>query len=231
MKEAVRQVSGEDCEIVGASRTDSGAHAEGQVCHFDNSRPIENRKWKQALNRLLPIDVSVVDAKRVPDWFNSRFCAIHRQYRYRYLLGEKDPFRNRFAYHYWDDLDVNAMRRASEVLVGEHDFRGFTEELDPTVENTRRKVFRLDLKRKGNEIWMDVYGTAFLRGMMRRIAGSLFEVGRGKRPENYPAELLTEKWREMHLPVVLPARGLTLMRITYGRHPRDHRTNSSDNEE
>ena len=222
MTEAVRRVSGEDCEIVGASRTDSGAHARGQVCHFDTQTPIEPEKWVQALNRVLPNEVAVVQASRVGQEFNSRFCVVDRFYRYRFVLGTRDPFRTRYAQEFWGGLDVERMQKAGNALIGHHDFKGFTEELDPTVENTKRKIFSLDVQTKRDEVWVDVVGTAFLRGMMRRIAGCLFEIGRGVRPEGDAKRILT-KWQEMHLPVVLPAKGLTLMRIRYGRHPRDHR--------
>jgi tRNA pseudouridine38-40 synthase len=222
LTEAVRRVSGEDCEIVGASRTDSGAHAKGQVCHFDTSVPIKPDRWVQAVNRVLPLDLSVVSARWVGAEFNSRFCAIDRHYRYRFLLGTRDPVRSRFSHFHWEDLDFSQMVVAGSGLIGLHDFRGFTEELDPGVENTMRRIFSSDLKKVRDEIWLDIVGTAFLRGMMRRMAGILFEIGRGIRPVEDVERVLTN-WQEMHLPVVLPARGLTLMRIRYGRHPRDHR--------
>lgn len=222
LTEAVRRVSGEDCEIVGASRTDSGAHAKGQVCHFDAQAPIEPAKWVQALNRILPPDLSVLLAARVGSEFNSRFCAIDRSYRYRFVIGTRDPFRGRYAHFHWEPLDVSRMQHAGKDLVGLHDFRGYTEELDPSVENTKRRVFSLSVRQIRDEVWVDVAATAFLRGMMRRIAGALFEIGRGVRPVSDAAEILRHP-QDMHLPVVLPARGLTLMQIRYGRHPKDHR--------
>ena len=223
LKEAVRQVSGEDCEIVGASRTDSGAHAEGQVCHFDTGKPIEDGNWLLALNRLMPQDLAVLDAKKVSSAFHSRFCADYRLYRYRFLIGTRDPFRARYTFGHWAELNVEAMQRAGQALLGEHDFRAFTEELDPSVENTVRRLFRVSVEKKRDEICIEIAGTAFLRGMMRRIAGCLFEVGRGKRPEEHTGLLLTKERERMHLPVVLPAKGLTLVKVVYGRHPRDRR--------
>lgn len=87
--EAVRRVSGEDTEIVGASRTDSGAHAKGQVCHFDTATPIEPARWTQALNRILPPDVAVCRAAYVSPRFHARFCAGDRRYRYRIATGDR----------------------------------------------------------------------------------------------------------------------------------------------
>jgi tRNA pseudouridine38-40 synthase len=223
LTEAVRRVSGEDCEIVGASRTDSGAHARGQVCHFESNVPIPAEKWAGALNRILPADVAVRSSNVVSERFHSRFCAESRFYRYRIAVGPRDPLRARYVYTHWEPLDVAAMKVAACALVGEHDYRAYTEELDPRLTNTVRRMHEVTVKAVRDEIWIDVRGTAFLRGMMRRMAGALFEVGRAlRRPESL-AQMLTEEWSRMHLPVVLPACGLTLMSIRYGRHPVDNR--------
>ena len=228
MKEAVRRVTGEDLEIVGASRTDSGA--KGQVCHFDSAVNLNAHRWVLALNRQLPLDLAVKSATAVPDTFNSRFCADDRHYCYRIAVGEVDPLRARFHHHYGRPLDLDAMQEAALHLVGKHDFRAYTEELDKWVANTRREVRSVRVARSGDEVHIHVVATAFLRGMMRRISGLLLDVGRGKRPPADAALLLTEKRDTMHWPVVLPAKGLTLERIRYGRHPRDNRTAFSGND-
>ncbi len=221
LKEAVRQVSGEDVEIVGASRTDSGAHARGQVCHFDSAKPVKH--WYQALNRALPMDVRVARVELVADTFHSRFSAADRFYRYRILSDVSDPFRGRFAYVNHQVLDLDLMNRAAGFLEGTHDFRAFTEELDDSVDNTIRELFSVSVSRVRNEVRVDIVGTAFLRGMMRRISGGLFEVGRGKRSLEGFKMLLSDQKQTLEWPVVLPARGLTLMQVRYGRHPRDNR--------
>lgn len=222
--EAVRQVSGEDVEITGASRTDSGAHAKGQVAHFDSEVRIEPTKWSRVLNKVLDQDVRVVDSSKVGDDFHARFGAADRWYRYRLLIGQGDPFRSRYCCGHWVELDTALMSQAGQTLVGEHDFRAYTEELEPDVENTVRTLFSVKIRKVRDEIWLDVVGTAFLRGMMRRIAGGIFEVGRGLRdPKEIGALLRPEERDSLQWPVVLPARGLTLMRVRYGRHPRDGR--------
>lgn len=220
----MRQVSGEESEIVGASRTDSGAHARGQVCHFDTRCPIPPERWAAALNRLLPPDCAVVESSEVRPDFHSRFMARDRTYRYRFLVGKSDPFRARHTYRIpiWPDLE--AMREAAGALIGHHDFRGLSEELEPDA-NSWRCVTRAEVRRVRDEIWVTVTANAFVRGMMRRIAGGLWEVGRGKRTVREFAKLLDEEQRrEVDLPVVLPARGLTLMKVRFGRHLQDHRT-------
>lgn len=228
LKDAVRQVSGEDCEITGASRTDSGAHARGQVCHFDTSNPMPVENWVRALNDRLPADLSVREAKRVHPDFHSRFWADRRWYRYRISQGIPDPFSDRFAY-WWPgrELDVEAMAEAADFLKGSHDFYAFSQLIPPEV-NTIRELFSVHVTRHGREVWIDVEGTAFLRGMMRRISGSLLEIGRHARDPKSLKRLLNHRASpERPWPVVLPAHGLCLMKVFYGRHPQDSRTKES----
>ena len=224
LTEAVRLVSGEEIEIFGASRTDSGAHALGQVAHFDSEVGIPPERWARVLTRRLPRDLTVVSSERASDDFSARFMARDRFYRYRILTRAPDPFRSRFAHHSGRELDVAAMQAAADRLKGRHDFLAFTEELEPTVLNTVRELYSLKVSRRRDEVWVDVVGTAFLRGMMRRMAGSLLEVGRGARPVEEVSKLLTKEGQEtLRWPVVLPARGLCLMRVRYGRRPADAR--------
>jgi tRNA pseudouridine38-40 synthase len=224
LTEAVRLISGEEIEIFGASRTDSGAHAKGQVCHFDCDKAVPFDRWPAILNRQLPRDLQVVASSQVAESFHSRFSAQDRFYRYRIAVGTGNPFRNRFVYPFGRPLSVDSMATAGRLLLGDQDFRAFTEELDPFVLNTRRKLFLVEVQKVRDEVWVDVVGTAFLRGMMRRISGALLEVGRGSRPVEEVGRLLTQEGQEkIQWPVVLPASGLCLMRVRYGRHPVDNR--------
>lgn len=184
-------------------------------------------KWAPVLNRRLPSDLAVVSASGVSPKFHSRFCAKDRFYRYRILTGVPDPERARYAFWHGRPLDVVAMQEAAAAFLGNHDFRAYTEELDPGVENTHRTLFTFQVRGLRDEVWLDVVGTAFLRGMMRRMAGALLEVGRGHRSVVEVSRLLdSEERNHIQWPVVLPAHGLCLMRVRYGRHPRDCRTAS-----
>ncbi len=223
LTEGIRQVSGEDCEIVGASRTDSGAHAKGQVCHFDSSVAIEPGKWPRILNKVLPTDLSVLRADVVPSAFHSRFYAKDRWYRYRILVGARDPHRMRFAWYLGRPLGVEAMQEAAARLVGEHDFLAFSQMLPPEA-NSVRRLDRVGVRLVKDEVWVDVVGTAFVRGMMRRISGTLVEVGRGRKSPGAVEDLLREPKRgDFRWPLLLPAHGLTLMRVRYGRSLTDNR--------
>jgi len=157
----------------------------------------------------------VVSAEAVDSEFNSRFSAKYRHYRYTVLNVDTDPFRGRFAHVYLRKLDITAMRVAAKILVGKHNFVAFTEELDPHVENTLRELYRVDVTENEDETRIDIEGTAFMRGMMRRISGFLLEVGRGHRPPEDAEILLGEERETLQWPVVLPARGLCLRRVIY----------------
>ena len=223
LTEGLRRVSGEEIEITGASRTDSGAHAKGQVCHFDDPHGMPPTNFVRALNDVLPWDVSVMSAVAVPPQFHSRFCAQARWYRYRIHCGPRDPHRARHTWWYGRDLDVDVMAQTAKAFEGEHDFVAFSQEVDRRA-NTVRTIRSISLRQVRDEVWLDVVGTAFVRGMMRRIAGSLFEVGRGySAPENILHLLGQRDRRKIKFPTLLPAHGLCLMRIRYGRHPFDHR--------
>ena len=225
LTEAVRFISGEEIEIWGASRTDSGAHAKGQVAHFDSNVNIPPEKWARVLSRRLPTDLAVLSSEQVADDFSARFMAVDRFYRYRIQTSTpRDPHRGRFVHAYGRPLDVDAMQEAANHLLGRNDFLAFTEELEPHVVNTVRELFSFKVSQRRDEVWVDVVGTAFLRGMMRRMAGALLEVGRGARPVEEVSKLLTKEGQDtLKWPVVLPARGLCLMRVRYGRSPRDSR--------
>jgi tRNA pseudouridine38-40 synthase len=221
--EAVRRVSGEDVETIGASRTDSGAHAKGQVCHFDSHVAMEPSRWERVLNKVMEPDIAIVSSEQVSEDFHSRFSVKDRFYRYRIQTAPRDPLRSRFMHTYGRPLDVEKMQEAAKALVGRHNFLAFTEELDSTVENTWRELYQVEVRQVRDEVWVDVVGTAFLRGMMRRMSGALLEVGRGYRPVVEVSRLLTEERSNLQWPVVLPAKGLCLMRVRYGRHPKDNR--------
>lgn len=215
LTETVRQVSGEESEITGASRTDSGAHAKGQVCHFDTTRPITLRNWVRAINDLAPDDLKVVSAQFVGPEFHSRFSATSRWYRYRISVGRPDPLRARYVHGYGRDLDAELMGRAAQTLVGEHDYFAFTQLIEPD-EPTKREVFSIRVHRVGDEVWIDVAASAYARGMMRRISGALLEIGRGHRdPASLEVLLAQREKNKVAWPVVLPANGLCLMKVRY----------------
>ncbi len=132
--------------------------------------------------------------------------------------------RSRYVFEGGHSIDISAMRKSAEALLGENDFLAFAEELQ-NVENTRRNVLRCAIRKTSDEVRIEIEATAFLRGMVRRISGGLFEVGRGHRTVESFGRLLDEAARDdEQWPVVLPARGLTLKKVYYGEPLRDLRT-------
>jgi tRNA pseudouridine38-40 synthase len=146
---------------------------------------------------------------------------VDRWYRYRILLGCGDPERNRYVHVCGRPLDVRAMHEAAQCLVGTHDFLSLSEEITSGA-NTVRTVLSAQVQQVRDEVRIDVVGEAFLRGMMRRIAGAILEVGLGSKQSDDLISLLRSP-RIGPWPVVLPAKGLTLMRVRYGRTLRDIR--------
>lgn len=223
LTDCIRRVSGEEVELTGGSRTDSGAHAIGQCADFLTAVPIPADKWSSVMNRQLPLDVRILKSDLVSESFNSRFCARSRQYVYRLSVLDKiDPFRSRYVHAVGKHLDMDVMDVACKLLVGTHDFRGFGEQLNGVL-NTVRTVLNAHVVVVRDEVRVRIEATAFIRGMMRRIAGGLFEVGVGRRTLESFKSVLDLCGDEVVLPEVLPARGLTLERIRYGRKIRDLR--------
>lgn len=192
---------------------------------------MEPERWALALNRRLPADIRVRSAEQASDDFHSRFSAQYREYRYLIADGEPDPIRGRICHSVWHRLDAESMDQVAQHLVGRHDFRAYSEEI-PSDANTIREVLNLRVDRIRDVVRLTIAGQAFLRGMIRRIAGGLYEVGRGHRDPKEIEQLLNPRQRDaLQWPVVLPANGLMLMRVVYGRHPKDFRNNLANSRE
>jgi tRNA pseudouridine38-40 synthase len=205
---------GEPIEVVGASRTDAGVHARGQVVNFRTSRPIPTERLTDILNRRLPSDLKVLDAREVSERFHARFSARSRLYRYSIYTGQHPSvWRIRYAWHLPRPLDCVAMQAALQQILGEHDFRPFSVKL-PTEQNTVRTLYqgRVSPTRDGVQIELEANG--FLRGMVRLIVGDLTQVGSGA----LPADALAERLRtRQQATLMAPPQGLCLIRVKYRR--------------
>jgi len=200
--------------VHGAGRTDAGVHAEGQVASFFLKRRFEPHLLRDAINGNLSRDIRVVEAEPVADSFHARFLAKSKFYRFRIWNGAvAPPFVYRYVYHHRDPLDVEAMQLAAMPLVGRHDFSAFTG-ADSDVEDYVRVLTRLDVVRQKNEIWIEVEAEGFLRYMVRTIAGTLIDVGRGRRAASDISEILESRDRN-RAGATVSAAGLTLIRVDY----------------
>jgi len=203
-----------DLLIAGAARTDAGVHARGQVASFASEKEWAPARLRRALNGLLPDDISVVAAEIAPPGFHARRSATGRIYRYQIATGEiLSPFLAPFADHYRSGLDVEAMQRAAACLLGEHDFSAFRAAGDVSATPVKT-LRRSDVTREGEIVAYTVEGTSFLQHMVRTIAGSLLDVGRGHRHPEWLAEVLRSRNRALAGPTS-PARGLFLDRVLY----------------
>jgi tRNA pseudouridine38-40 synthase len=206
----------DDREVVvhGAGRTDAGVHAEGQVASFFFLRPMSEQELVRAVNGNLPRDIRVRQIAVVDPEFHARLSAAAKTYRYVFYLGEVvSPFIHRYVYHCLMHLDVNLIRRAASLFEGEHDFAAFCSK-SHDQNSTVRRVTRLEVVNTAETLELDVTANGFLRSMVRRIAGTLWEVGRGRLTPEEVAGLLDGKSGGVGGPS-LPARGLTLVRVDY----------------
>jgi len=214
LKRALRAITGQDHKVYAAGRTDAGAHAEGQVVSFQTDGRISPRRLVAALNAKLPADVAVLSAEEVPDTFHARYSARWRRYRYRYLDRPSRPALERGrCWQVRGPLDVDAMSRAAEALVGKHDWTSYCSASEPADARVR-EMRSARVTRYGDVVELELVAEGFLRGLARSIAGALAEVGRGRRPPEWVGEVLGARDRRKAAKTA-PAGGLTLMEVIY----------------
>jgi tRNA pseudouridine38-40 synthase len=207
---------GERVRLAVAGRTDAGVHARGQVASFETSSSRRPEQIQAFLNGELAPEVVVTRATVVRDGFHARFSATAREYRYVIRTGAvSDPFTGRFEWHRPGDLHAPSMRTAARLLVGEHDFTSFCRHPGagkPTV----RRLERVTVTRDGERVELGFRANAFLHQMVRSLVGTLVRVGEGKLRPDVVAEILAARDRAA-AGQLAPARGLTLLRVVYGR--------------
>ncbi|MDB5308849.1 MAG: tRNA pseudouridine(38-40) synthase TruA [Gemmataceae bacterium] len=215
IEKAVAEITREDRVRVNASgRTDSGVHAVGQVANVYTGSKLPCETLLKAINAKLPADVCVREVAEAPQSFCANKDAVRKMYRYVIQDGRiQDPFMRKYAWFVRQPLDAEAMSRAARCLVGRHDFRCFETEW-PNRLTSVRTVTHLAVNRFGEFIWVDVEADGFLYNMVRAIAGTLVQVGRGYWPETQVEEVLTAMDRRLAGPTA-PPEGLFLMRVTY----------------
>jgi tRNA pseudouridine38-40 synthase len=217
LEEALRPIEGAPVNVSGAGRTDAGVHALGQVASFRLTATIKPERLVRALNAVLPPDIRAVDAQDVPGDFHARFSATGKVYEYRIINHQTvSPFLRRFVWQVVPALDVAAMRRASQLLVGRHDFAAF-QAVRSTATSTERTIRRLEwTEGQGSEtpLVMQVEGDGFLRHMVRTIAGTLVQIGLRRWPVDYMSEILESRAR-IRAGNTAPAAGLFLVRVLY----------------
>jgi len=219
LKEALETVLRHPVKLTGASRTDAGVHALGQVANFKTEREIDLSRLQRALNGLLPPDIKVVEIEEVPLEFDARRSARGKRYRYRvFNRTVPSPFEYRRSWFIPFELDVNGMREASRFLIGVHDFSSFYKKDRKKEINTVREVNDILIERNGHSIDFVFYGRSFLRHMVRVMVATLVEVGKGELPPSALKEILEAKDRSA-APYLAPPDGLYLEKVYYGDYP------------
>jgi tRNA pseudouridine38-40 synthase len=215
LEKAIAEITREERVRVNCSgRTDSGVHAVGQVANVYSASVLSCEVLLKAINAKLPADVCVREVDEMPQSFCANKDAKRKLYRYVIQDGRiQDPFMRKYAWFVRQNLDVPAMARACACLVGRHDFRCFETEW-PNRLTSVRTVTHLAVNRFGEFIWIDVEADGFLYNMVRAIAGSLVQVGRGFWPEAQISDVLNAMDRKLAGPTA-PPEGLFLMRVTY----------------
>ena len=214
LNKTLSKMTGEEVFVIGASRTDSGVHAMGNVAVFDTETTIPAEKIAVALNQRLPDDIVITKSEEVALDFHPRYCDCSKTYEY-HIINTRIPIPTKRLTNYFVSyvLDIDKMRQAASYLVGEHDFVSFCN-VRTDVENTVRTITALDIITNGNEITIRITGNGFLYNMVRIIVGTLIRVGRGFYEPEKVKEILEAKDRKA-AGVTAPAHGLVLVEIKY----------------
>lgn len=215
MERALWQLTAERTRVIAASRTDTGVHARGQIVSFRTSSTLSHETFVSGLNYYLPKDIAVKLACRVEDSFNVRHDALSREYNY-YILNSRtrSPIKEGFCYRVAENLDIGVMNQACQALVGEHDFISFASSLEVRVRNTVRRLYRVEIKKDGELVILNMVANSFLPHQVRNTAGALIKVGLGKMNIDEFYNIIKARKPGLAGPTS-PARGLCLMRVDY----------------
>ena len=209
----------EEINLIGASRTDAGVHARGNVYVFDTESRIPPEKFTYALNARLPEDIRIQDSCEVPLDFHPRHQDTVKTYEYR-VLNRKLPLPEHrlYAHFTYEDLNVEKMNEACKYFLGEHDFASFCA-AGSQVESTVREIYDLHVEKAGDLLTISVTGNGFLYNMVRIIAGTLLKVGSGHILPEQIEKIIAGKDRALAGPTA-PAKGLTLVKICYPNYEK-----------
>lgn len=219
LKRALSKLLQEEINLIGASRTDAGVHAEGNVYVFDTESRIPPEKFVFALNAGLPEDIRIQDSCEVPLTFHPRHQDTIKTYEYRILNRSLPlPGYRLYTHFVYETLDVEKMKEACPYFMGEHDFASFCAAGSQT-ESTVRTIYDLHVSKSGEIVTISVTGNGFLYNMVRIIAGTLIHVGNGKVQPSDVEKIIDGKDRKLAGPTA-PAKGLTLKEIRYPEYEK-----------
>ncbi len=211
---ALKRITGRKARLIPCGRTDAGVHALGHIANFKTASHIPLYKLQRGLNSVLPEDIVIKEAREVQLKFHARFDAKSKTYRYTIINGASpSAIQRNFTVHIPYRLNLALMKKEAKVLIGRHDFRSF-QAADRIERSSVRTIKRLDIKKSGGLIKITVEADGFLYNMVRNIAGTLIEIGRGKFKPGSTVKILKAKNRKLAGPTA-PAKGLCLMEVKY----------------
>ncbi|ADL33375.1 tRNA pseudouridine synthase A TruA1 [Butyrivibrio proteoclasticus B316] len=214
LNRAIERLTGEPVHVIGASRTDAGVHAYGNVAVFDTASSIPGDRFVFALNHELPQDIRIVNSREVATSFHPRHCDTEKTYEYRIFNSQiMDPTKRFYTCHFSMPLDIGRMNAAAHYLVGEHDFTSFCNVESQALSHVRT-IKDIRVTRNGDEVVISVTGNGFLYNMVRIIAGTLMQIGRGKGTPAEVKDILDKKYRGAAGPTA-PAEGLFLVEYKF----------------
>ena len=212
-EEIIRKMLGVKTEIFASGRTDSGVHAKGQVFNFKCETFLEAQDIKNYINKYLPLDIRVLCVEEVDERFHSRLNVKKKTYSYRMCYGGKLPVFERKYLTLIDDIpDVELMLKGAKKLIGKYDFKGFSTK--STKKSTIREIYEIVIDSQDDIIEILITGNGFLYNMVRIIAGTLYEIGTGKRKPESIDDILINKDRSL-AGVTMPPEGLCLLKVYY----------------
>lgn len=215
LEKALSKILNKKIKVIGSGRTDSGVHALGQVANFKTNSKLPLKNIQKALNGILPQSVAVIKIEEVPLNFHARFDAKSKTYRYSILNSQFNrPLLNNHFHRVPYPLNFPLMKKEIKCLKGRNDFKSF-QASDKKERSSVRVISKINLSKKVNLIFLDVTANGFLYNMVRNIAGTLLEIGRGKFPPGSMKKILRAKNRKLAGPTA-PAKGLTLREVKYG---------------
>jgi tRNA pseudouridine38-40 synthase len=213
IEEVIEKLTGQPVKVYGSSRTDAGVHALGQVANFRINSPVPTENFSNALNNLLPQDITIADVCEMPDDFEAISDTVEKRYDYLINTTPIRPVLARNQWHRPGTLDIGKMHQAAQKLVGKKDFKSFASAADQR-ESSVRTITLCQVEQEGDVIKISVAADGFLYNMVRNIVGTLVEVGRGRWEPEIIDTILEAKDRNAAGPIA-PASGLCLMEIFY----------------
>ncbi len=214
LENVLSRMAGAPVEIIGAGRTDSGVHAKAMIANAFLDTDLSVEEIRDYMNRYLPDDICVCEIRKAGERFHSRYNALGKTYCYTCYIGDTKPvFDRKYVYILNEKPDIEAMKKAAEILKGEHDFASFCS--NPRMKkSTVRRVDRIDIEQEGEYLLFTYHGTGFLQHMVRILTGTLLEVGYGIRTPESMTELIEARSRAL-AGATAPAQGLCMLKVDY----------------